>query len=82
LNAPRTSKEALSPAPGTRTQVPIPETPLSRAGRRIADAIIEAAQFKPTTDGRRMVRRYTVYGIQVTEWMDAERTAEVGKDMK
>jgi hypothetical protein len=72
LNAPRTSKEAQSPAPGARKQVPIPETPpLSRAGRRIADAIIEAAQFKPTTDGRRMVRRYTVYGIQVTEWIDA-----------
>jgi hypothetical protein len=29
-----------------------------------------------------MVRQYEVYGIVVTEWVDAERAAEVGKDKK
>jgi hypothetical protein len=33
------------------------ETPaLSRAGRKIADATLAAAKFKPTVDGKRMVR--------------------------
>jgi hypothetical protein len=42
--------------------------PLSRAGRKIADAIMEAAKFKRTTDGARLVRQYEVHGIAVTEW--------------
>ena len=52
--------------------------PLSRAGRKLADAIMEAAKFKPTADGKRVVRQYEVHGIAVTEWMDAERAAELG----
>ena len=47
--------------------------PLSRAGRKIADAIMEAAKFKPTVDGKRLVRQYEVHGIAVTEWLDAEK---------
>jgi hypothetical protein len=51
-----------------------PETPpLSRAGRKLADDIMAAAKFKPTTDGKRLVRQYEVHGIAVTEWMDADK---------
>lgn len=62
------------PAPG-------PETPpLSRAGRKLADAIMAASKFKPTADGKRMVRQYEVHGIAVTEWVDADRAAEMGNE--
>jgi hypothetical protein len=54
-----------------------PETPpLSRAGRKTADAIMEAAKFKPNADGSRYVRQYEVHGIEVTEWISAEKFAE------
>lgn len=53
------------------------ETPaLSRAGRRAADAVLTAAQFKPTQDGRRVVRRYEVHGMEVTEWVAVDRQTE------
>jgi hypothetical protein len=45
--------------------------PLSRAGRKAADAVLTAATFKPTIDGTRLVRRYEVHGIVVTEYVDA-----------
>jgi hypothetical protein len=47
--------------------------PLSRAGRRLADATLEAAKFKPTTDGKRVVRHYEVHGMAVTEWIDVDQ---------
>lgn len=48
--------------------------PAAQPGRRkIADAIMEAAKFKPTVDGKRLVRQYEVHGIAVTEWLDAEK---------
>jgi hypothetical protein len=47
--------------------------PLSRAGRRVADATLAAAQFKPTTDGKRVVRQYEVHGMAVTEWKAVEQ---------
>jgi len=50
--------------------------PISRAGRKIADAIMEAAKFKPTVDGSRFVRQFEVHGIEVTEWISAEKFAE------
>ena len=57
---------------------PRPETPaLSRAGRKVAEAIMEAAQFKPNADGSRFVRQYEVHGIEVTEWISAEKFAEM-----
>lgn len=60
---------------------PGPETPpLSRAGRKLADAIMAAAKFKPTPDGKRLVRQYEVHGIAVTEWVDADRAAEMIND--
>jgi hypothetical protein len=51
--------------------------PLSRAGRKIADAIMETAKFKRTTDGTRLVRQYEVHGIVVTEWISAENFAGI-----
>jgi hypothetical protein len=54
-----------------------PETPaLSRAGRKIAESVMEAAQFKPNADGSRFVRQFIVHGIEVTEWISAEKFAE------
>jgi hypothetical protein len=54
------------------------ETPgISRGGRKAAEAIMEAAQFKPNADGSRFVRQYEVHGIEVTEWISAEKYAEM-----
>jgi hypothetical protein len=49
----------------TKTETP----PLSRAGRRVADAALAAAKFKPTADGRRVVRQFEVHGMAVVEWV-------------
>jgi hypothetical protein len=57
--------------------LPRPETPpLSRAGRKNADTVMEAAKLKPTVDGTRLVRQYEVHGIVVIEWIDAEKVTE------
>jgi hypothetical protein len=58
----------------TTKQIETP--PLSRAGRRVADAALAAAKFKPTVDGKRIVREYEVHGMAVTEWIAAERAEE------
>jgi acetoin utilization deacetylase AcuC-like enzyme len=50
--------------------------PLSRAGRRLADAALAAAQFKPTVDGKRAIRKFEVHGMAVTECVDIEKAAE------
>lgn len=50
--------------------------PLTRAGRRIADTVLAAAKFKPTVDGTRMGRRFEVYGIEVTEWVNVDPPGE------
>lgn len=77
MNAVRMVKR---PSPGAPRREPAPETPaLSRSGRKIADAAIMAsAKFQLTVDGKRMVRRYEVYGIVVTEWISAETFAGIG----
>ncbi len=76
-------RKAHSLSPGAHKPDPTPETPsLSRAGRKEADAIMEAAKFKPTTDGSRLVRQYEVYGIVVTEWISAEKFAELESEKK
>jgi hypothetical protein len=51
---------------------PTETPPLSRAGRRAADATLAAAHFRPTADGRRVVRHYEVHGMDVVEWQAAE----------
>lgn len=50
---------------------PLETPPLTRAGRKEAEAVMAATQFKPTVDGKRLVRRYEVHGIVVTEWVNA-----------
>ncbi len=73
----------MSGAKPTKHLWPRPETPaLSRAGRKIADAIMEAAKFRPNADASRYVRQYEVYGIEVTEWISAEKFAELGNEQK
>ena len=59
---------------------PKPETPpLTRAGRRVADVTLAAAKFKPTVDGRRLVRQFEVHGIEVTEWVNVDKDADATK---
>jgi hypothetical protein len=53
--------------------------PLSRAGRRMAEATLAAAQFRPTTNGKRVVRRYEVHGMEIVEWVAVERTEAAPK---
>ncbi len=58
---------------------PVGETPpLSRAGRKLAEAVLAAAKFKPTADGKRLVRQFEVHGIAVTEWVDAGASGDAG----
>jgi hypothetical protein len=60
----------------TKSETP----PLTRAGRKVADATLAAAKFRPTSDGKSMVRQYAVHGMAVTEFLDAEKAAvEKGK---
>jgi hypothetical protein len=42
----------------------------------LADATLEAAQFKPTVDGKRAIRKFEVHGMAVTECVDIEKAAE------
>jgi len=53
--------------------------PLTRAGRRAAEAAMEAAKFRPTADGKRVVRQYEAHGIAVTEWVNVERLSNSNK---
>jgi hypothetical protein len=60
-----------------------PTPPLSRAERKIADATLAAAKFKPTSDGKSAIRTFEVHGMAVTEMVSAtaattpEQTATV-----
>jgi hypothetical protein len=53
--------------------------PLTRAGRRDADAKLAAAKFRPTTDGKRLVRQFEVHGIEVTEFISAEKATDAAE---
>lgn len=53
--------------------------PLTRAGRRAAEAAMEAAKFRPTADGKRLVRQFEAHGIIVTEWVSVERLSNSNK---
>ncbi len=56
--------------------------PLSRSGRKVADATVAAAKFSPTSDGKKGIRKFEVHGMAVTECVDAERAAEARKENK
>lgn len=47
--------------------------PLTRAGRRMADATLAEAKFRPTTDGKRVVREFEVHGMAVVEWIGVDQ---------
>jgi hypothetical protein len=50
-----------------------PETPpLTRAGRKIADAALAAAKFKPTSDGKSAMRQFEVHGMAITEHVNVK----------
>jgi acetoin utilization deacetylase AcuC-like enzyme len=70
-------------APAERKKGPMPETPpLTRAGRRAADAKLAAAKFKPTSDGKRVMRQFEVHGIAITECVNAEQIPDADKTIK
>ncbi len=54
--------------------------PLTRASRRAPEAVMEAAKFRPTLDGTRVVRQFEVHGITVTEWVSVERLAKSNEE--
>jgi hypothetical protein len=71
------SKELSAVKPLKDVDLRPPTPALSRAGKKAADAVMESARFKPNADGSRFVRQYEVYGIEVTEWISAEKFAEM-----
>jgi hypothetical protein len=67
------SNLAIHGCPMTDTK-PKPETPpLSRAQRKIADATLAAAKFRPTPDGGQ-IRTFEVHGMAVTERVSVTNT--------
>jgi hypothetical protein len=61
----------------------MPETPpLTRAGRRVADAKLAAATFQPTSDGKRVMRQFEVHGMAITECVNAEQIPDADKTIK
>jgi pyocin large subunit-like protein len=70
---PSTPKLAVDP---THLKDSGPQTPpLTRAGRKVADATLAAAKFIPSTDGKNATRKFEVHGMAVTEYVSAERVA-------
>jgi hypothetical protein len=70
-------------APDTRVKEAGPETPpLTRAGRKVADATLAAAQFIPSSDGKNAMRKFEVHGMAVTEFISAEKAADAVKGKK
>jgi hypothetical protein len=60
---------------------PKPATPpLTRAGRRVADATLAAAKFTPTSDGKSAIRTFEVHGMAVTEYVSAEKAPDTLKE--
>jgi pyocin large subunit-like protein len=61
----------------------VPRTPpLTRQGRKVADATLAAAKFTPTSDGKSAIRQFEVHGMAVTEYVSAETAADSIKEKK
>jgi hypothetical protein len=45
----------------------------------MAEATLAATKFKPTTNGKRVVRRYEVHGMEIVEWVAVERAEDASK---
>jgi pyocin large subunit-like protein len=73
-SAPQGSRLAVDTAP---SKDPGPQTPpLSRQGRKVADAALAAAKFIPSTDGKSAMRKFEVHGMAVTEFISAEKARD------
>jgi hypothetical protein len=60
-----------------------PQTPpLTRQGRKVADATLAAAKFTPTSDGKSAIRKFVVHGMSVTELVSAEKATDMIKEKK
>jgi pyocin large subunit-like protein len=58
-----------------------PQTPpLTRQGRKVADAKLAAAKFAPTSDGKSAIRKFEVHGMSVTELVSAEKAVDTLKN--
>jgi hypothetical protein len=83
---PNASAKAATPSAGGSNRElkdSAPQTaPLSRQGRKVADATLAAAKFKPTGDGKRLARQFEVHGMAVTEFVSADRSEDGGKEEK
>lgn len=67
--------------PSVKPKVSAPQTPpLSRAERKVADATLAAAKFKPTSDGKSVIRTFEVHGMAVTEYVSAEKAPDTLKE--
>jgi acetoin utilization deacetylase AcuC-like enzyme len=73
-----TARSALDLASHTaELHKPRSETPpLSKAGRKVADATLAAAKFTRTSDGKSVVRKYILHGMVVTEYISAEKAPD------
>jgi pyocin large subunit-like protein len=70
-------------APDSLSKDPGPQTPpLSRQGRKLADATLAAAKFVPSSDGKNAMRKFEVHGMAVTEFLSADKAADATKDRK
>jgi hypothetical protein len=68
-------------APATSVKEQGPQTPaLSRAERKVANAVLAAAKFVPSSDGKNAMRRFEVHGMVVTEFISAEKAGKSRKD--
>jgi pyocin large subunit-like protein len=76
LPAPQLAVDAHSKDPGPQTP------PLTRQGRKVADATLAAAKFLPSSDGKNAMRKFEVHGMAVTEFVSAEKAADTPKEKK
>ena len=50
--------------------------------RKIADAVLAAAKFVPSSDGKNVMRKFVVHGKGVTEYISAEKAADAVNNKK
>jgi len=68
---------------GAQAKETRPETPpLSRQGRKAADATLAAAKYVPSSDGKNAMRKFEVHGMAVTEFISAEKAGQAVKEKK
>jgi pyocin large subunit-like protein len=80
---PEQSKAPIVTALKTTATASKPATPpLTRAGRKAADATLAAAHFVSSSDGKNAMRKFEVYGISVTEFISADKAADSHKTRK